>query len=371
MNKCNIFYKEYIKLYKLLKKYQNMSYRLVRHNKNMSTHLANVQHIDHPIVAAYVRNSLLYTAEFSHAFLGSCRPYFYVYLSATATISDIDDILARLIFILLYFFERAKKMITVYWVPVSIARVFRYRDIEQIALSQQHFEAFTTSGVNFGDISVITRIEEAEKLLIHELIHNIRADMSSQIHTDWYKEYEQTKKNVGGIGGKMCLKKPRNYSPSPVLLIEIFTEWSCTLYYIVFFIFLDVRSVAPLLEREFDQMFEQLCNAQKKYSVDTVMRIMHLNGYRSVRDFNKWKFFFGEYPFFEYYYMKCMAMLYLQYSEDVGIYRKIISLCKRDFVPNPFAERYYTRLRSKFKKYKDINFKFINFTSPTYFTMFS
>ena len=89
------------------------------------------------------------------------------------------------------YFNNNNKTIII-WVPITSARDFNYDSInsETLQSSRDAFNAFTASGLTYGDIeriTVITRYEEIEKLLIHELAHNFGID-GSLSHDHTFKE---------------------------------------------------------------------------------------------------------------------------------------------------------------------------------------
>ena len=84
------------------------------------------------------------------------------------------------------------------WIPINKGRDFNENSINSYTLSNSRdkFEAFTASGLTFsGSINnnnerytIITRYEEIEKLLIHELAHNYGID-GSLSHNHEFKEF--------------------------------------------------------------------------------------------------------------------------------------------------------------------------------------
>ena len=81
-------------------------------------------------------------------------------------------------------YNKSTQDIIVMWIPVRKDRDFNYTLInkENINASVNNFNAFTASGVTFGHnprISILTRYEEINKLMYHELIHNFGIDGSN------------------------------------------------------------------------------------------------------------------------------------------------------------------------------------------------
>ncbi len=54
-----------------------------------------------------------------------------------------------------------------------------------------------------------------------------------------------------------------------------------------------------------------------------------------------------------------MAMLYLQYNEDLDIYKKIIRICNVDISDDIFFENYYHKIGEKIANKVKISFRFI------------
>jgi hypothetical protein len=333
---------------------------------NLDLHHKNLEMVNNKLIKDYIHSADLYKIKFdkNHKYytaLSHIDFYYCVKKNEAVNVS----LLNRLLFIALYFYERSKKNINIYWIPIDIKRVYKYNSIYDINKSQESFSAFSTSGVNMGNTSVVTRIEEVEKLLIHELIHNIKLDMRDKISDEIYKIYTRSKNKIN----KDSLLFGYKSDSSPILLIEIFTEWSCTLYYIMFYIFfftqsldLDLEIQIPISKQKFNKIFDTLYKIQKKYSYNTILKILHLNQYNSIASFNKTKIFYGDYPFYEYYYLKFMAMYYLDYTENILIYNNILKLLELNFPVSPSAEKYFLKIKTKFMKKKIKNFKFILFS---------
>ena len=78
----------------------------------------------------------------------------------------------------------------VIWIPIDSNRDYEFNTIDKEKLKhcEHEYKAFTVSGVTHSihpnpRITVITRYEEIEKLLIHELIHNLHLD-GSNFHSE-------------------------------------------------------------------------------------------------------------------------------------------------------------------------------------------
>lgn len=353
IQECDHFYNEFLKLHNIHRKYLSLSYQSSPVTRNIELHHKNIEMVNNKLVKDYVNNADLYKIIFGKNNLRNLHFYFCVKKNEAVNVS----LLNRLIFIALYFYERSKKRINIYWIPINIKRVYKYKSIYDIKESQERFSAFSTSGVNLGNTSVVTRIEEVEKLLIHELIHNIKLDMRDKIPSQIYNKYTVDKSVFFNC----------SLDNSPILLIEIFTEWSCTMYYIMFYIFfliqsLDFQIEIPISKDKFNALFDILYQTQKKYSYKTILKILHLNQYNSIKSFNKTKIFYGDYPFYEYYYLKFMAMYHLDYTENIHIYNDILKLLQLNLPVSRNAEKYFGKIKKKLMKKKMINFKFISFS---------
>jgi hypothetical protein len=240
--------------------------------------------------------------------------------------------------------NKFKSNILIIWAPISSNRDFHFNKINKntIFKSSLNFEAFTTSGITFDfdeyQVSIISRIEEIQKLLIHELIHNVKLDMRN--HNEFINLNENYKK----------IKNKNNYHYY-YSLIEIFTEWSCVLYNILFkmkFFFMNLQ------KKNFIKIYKKIYQRELIHSLKNLFSIIKLNGYPSIKEFNNNRQkFFGEYSFYEYYYLKafCMMLPINFYREQIGIYNMILILCSL-----PFPES----LEKQFKNTKiNRNFKFV------------
>lgn len=402
------FYKVYRDIHKIFYKILKYNYdiRVIEHNiEEKKRHIAMInfsQLTRHDIVSSFMTKSKLYelivkyknrdTENQTEKLENYAFYFFHKNFSAS---SKEARVLLRLLLISFYFLERKKESSTknnemvIYWIPLRIKRDFNFdypreKKILNIEASKRNFRAFCTSGLNFTrrntksndknkDVSIVTRVEEIEKLLIHELIHNIKLDKRDILSGEMYSHFNKIKKN--------------NYYGSKIMLIEIFTEWASTLYFVVFFIFfkknsaqhkdlwLETRAEKEFGLAEFTRLFQNVYKDEVKFSLDTVFHLIGLNGYKDIQTFNKEKYFYGQYPFFEYYFMKTMAMMHCAYREDLRVYEDILNLCESDFPLGPKTkwdpavktatdqasvtekiEKYYAALKSESHKKKNYRF---------------
>ena len=109
------------------------------------------------------------------------------------------------------------------WIPINKKRNFKYDKISKtnIKKTQDNFEAFVASGVTFGlnpRITIVTRYEEVEKLLIHELIHNYNLDGSG-----FHDNNHSLIKKYSKIKNSHTMSNIKNYD-YPYSLYESYTE---------------------------------------------------------------------------------------------------------------------------------------------------
>lgn len=216
------------------------------------------------------------------------------------------------------------------WIPIDKKRNFSFNKINTNSLkkSQDNFEAFVASGVTFGykpKITIITRYEEVEKLLIHELIHNFNMD-GSGFHNQMNEvlsKYENIKNNGN-----------YHYEYS---IYESYTEMLSTYIYLLF---INITSTNNLLIKEFEKI--EINKLQNKlmgqillellYSYNLICNLIKLNEYTSYDEFKKKIFFKGEICKYEYYYIK--ALMYNNFlltfgdklEDFINIYCDIINM---------------------------------------------
>ena len=213
------------------------------------------------------------------------------------------------------------------WIPINKKRDFKYNKISKINLKKttENFEAFVASGVTFGQeprVTVVSRYEEVEKLLIHELIHNYNID-GSKYHNklkNILNEYKIVKNNN--------LSKNKNYHYE-FSIYESYTELLSTYFYLLFE---NIRINGKLnLNKLMGQIIIELI-----YSYNLISNLIDINGYTNYNDFRDKLFFSGEICKYEYYYIK--ALMYNNWDLELGnnfkdfecIYSNIINMIKKN-----------------------------------------
>jgi hypothetical protein len=213
------------------------------------------------------------------------------------------------------------------WIPINKKRDFKYNKISRTNLKKttDNFEAFVASGVTFGlepRITVITRYEEVEKLLIHELIHNYNMD-GSEYHnqfTNILNEYKIVKNNTN--------EKNKNYHYE-FSIYESYTELLSTYFYLLF------ENIKTNEELNLNKLMGQII-IELIYSYNTISNLININGYTNYNDFRDKLFFLGEICKYEYYYIK--ALMYNNWKLEFGnnlkdfecIYMNIIQMIKKN-----------------------------------------
>jgi hypothetical protein len=183
--------------------------------------------------------------------------------------------------------------VVVVWIPIDRCRNYKYSDITAINKSTSNFEAFTASGLTYNKkprITVITRYEEIDKLLFHELIHNYYLDGS---------KYHREIKNVILTYEKSKNDDNYNYEYS---LYESYTELYSSYLNIIF----KILTTSDDKNKIYAYILIELI-----YSYNVISNLILLNQYKSYDDFKKSKSFKGDICFYEYYYLK--ALMYNNY----------------------------------------------------------
>lgn len=188
----------------------------------------------------------------------------------------------------LYKFQNNKKgkTITILWVPIDKNRDFEFDLIEEDTLKKvnQNFGAFTASGLTFDNTTIITRYEEIEKLLLHELIHNFNLDghhCNSNL-SNFKKFYNNNKFN--------------NYEYS-YDFYESYTELLSSYFNILF----------SLINRNITKkILKGYIIIEILHSYNVVANLLRINGYNDYEDFLKNQNFKGDICVYEYYYIKAL-----------------------------------------------------------------
>jgi hypothetical protein len=196
----------------------------------------------------------------------------------------------------------------IYWIPINKSRNFEYNVINEQTLNEtmNNFEAFVASGVTWGlnpKYTIITRYEEIEKLLIHELIHNYNID-GSAFHEHNHDVIQNYKK----------LKKSGNYNYE-YSIYESYTELLSSYFNLIFVNIKLVQTSKEIKKKIFCQIIIELL-----YSYNLIANLIKLNNYSNYKKFAINKIFKGDICFYEYYYVK--AILYNNFEILFGFTSK-------------------------------------------------
>lgn len=210
------------------------------------------------------------------------------------------------------------------WIPIDIKRDYKYDKISKTNLKKtnDNFEAFVASGVTFGlkpKITIITRYEEVEKLLIHELIHNFNIDGSG------FHDYLN---NI--LSDYKTIKTNGNYHYE-YSMYESYTELLSTYFYLLYkniIMEIDKKKIKNKLER---QIILEII-----YSYNLISNLIKMNGINDYNNFVNKKVFSGNICIYEYYYLK--ALMYNNFDILFGstlndfqkIYMSILSMIKKN-----------------------------------------
>lgn len=195
-------------------------------------------------------------------------------------------------------YNKTTQNIIVIWIPVRKDRDFNYSLInkENINSSVNNFNAFTASGVTFGHnprISILTRYEEINKLMYHELIHNFGIDGSNY--------HDELKKD--GILEKYIKIKTNNSYNYEYSLYESYTELISSYLNIIF-----ITIKQNITDDSLKYILMTKIIIEILYSYNTISNIIKLNNFTDYESFKKNKSFCGDICFYEYYFLK--ALLY-------------------------------------------------------------
>jgi hypothetical protein len=239
-------------------------------------------------------------------------------------------------------FCNIQKQIIIIWIPTNINRDFAFDTITNNTLRQSYnsFGAFTTSGVTFHDkntvISIITRCEEIEKLLIHELCHAFNLDGSHGFdnHKNIIKKYE-------------TLKPPNNYKYD-YCIYETYAELLASYFYLTYKDILNFpklgcidrrEDVMDLTDTEFQTIMYQQILVEILYSFNIIANLIALNE-KTYETFIREPSFAGDMCFYEYYYLK--ALMYCDYELEMyhggrgdfaNLYKNIMNVMRIREIP--------------------------------------
>lgn len=225
--------------------------------------------------------------------------------------------------------DKIKRIIV--WVPINKERNFIYNTINQTNLkkTEDNFEAFVASGVTYGinpRITIITRYEEVQKLLIHELIHNFYID-GSNYHNELNDIISKYRIIKNDMPNSTINKKNYDYEYS---IYESYTELLSTYFYLIFKNLSNNVGELDIEEKILGQIIIELL-----YSYNLICNLAKINGYQSYDEFMKNMIFEGTICTYEYYFLK--GLMYnnfdIEFGKDIddfkNIYVKIIEMIEK------------------------------------------
>jgi len=274
--------------------------------------------------------------------------YYYIQLDNLSI--DNDIFIFKNLFLqaltLINHYNKTTQNIIVIWIPVRKDRDFNYSLInkENINSSVNNFNAFTASGVTFGHnprISILTRYEEINKLMYHELIHNFGIDGSNY--------HDELKKD--GILEKYIKIKTKNSYNYEYSLYESYTELISSYLNIIF-----ITIKQNITDDSLKYILMTKIIIEILYSYNTISNIIKLNNFTDYEEFKKNKSFCGDICFYEYYFLKALLYNNLVLEKPANkndfsrYYSKIIKINDDDLLKEVFN-----------KSIKQNNFSYIFF----------
>ncbi len=275
--------------------------------------------------------------------------FFYLYKSNSELQKDLKKILEMFkIFITMvkYFVPNNTETRYVIWIPIDSDRDFTHNHIDSENLKEcvKEYKAFTVSGVTHSTypnprITVITRYEEIEKLLIHELIHNLHLDGSN-----YHDKLDSVISNYNKI------KKTNNYSYE-FSIYESYTEMLSTYLYLLF------KNINSNIQNLKNILLGQIL-IEIIYSYNTIVNLAKLNKYKNYKDFIEKEELGGSICFFEYYYVKGLLYnnLILVFPKNFVEFAKLYENITR-VVKNSFKDKFLEHMFKNYQKQK--NYKYI------------
>lgn len=215
------------------------------------------------------------------------------------------------------------------WIPTNKERNFEYLQINSLNLkkTEDNFEAFVASGVTYSNnprITIITRYEEVEKLLIHELIHNYYLD-GSNYHNELIPIISKYKK----IKNNNLNEDKQNYDYE-YSMYESYTELLSTYFYLLFKNLSENIQIDNIKNILIGQILIELL-----YSYNLICNLVNLGNYESYEDFKNKLIFESHICSYEYYFVK--GLMYNNYNIIIGnnlnefenIYNRIIIMIEK------------------------------------------
>ena len=198
-----------------------------------------------------------------------------------------------------------KTDVVIIWIPIDRKRDYIHETInkENLESSIENFNAFTASGVTYGQnprITIISRYEEIGKLLIHELIHNFDLDGSG-----YHEHNDSLIKSYKKIKNPQTASQIKNYDYS-YSIYESYTELLSSYLSMIF------RNIDLVNKKDILSRFEAEILLELLYSYNTIANLIRLNDYESYEDFETEKKFRGDICVYEYYYLK--GLMYNNYE---------------------------------------------------------
>lgn len=251
------------------------------------------------------------------------------------------------------FNDSTHTMRIIIWIPTDKERIFSFNRITKQSLkaTEEEFEAFVASGVTFGTeprITIITRYEEVEKLLLHELIHNYYMDGSNYHERlkDVISEYKKNKNDT--------LTQEKNYDYE-FSIYEPYTELLSTYFYLIFEI---IKSGFDGWKNIVDKLQAQIL-VELIYSNQTICNLVRLNGFDSWNDFIQAQLFRGNICAYEYYYIKGLMYdgMILEFGNSFNDYAKIYENITKMII-NTKSSRLLENIYNLEERQTQTNFKY-------------
>lgn len=206
------------------------------------------------------------------------------------------------------------------WIPIEKGRDFNDSLLNEETLfnSEDNFNAFTASGLTYSldnlRITLITRYEEVDKLLIHELFHNFGLD-GSLVKTNNFEKLNKVYKKT---------KNKTNNFDYTFSIYESYAELSSSYFNLIFKNLFSNNIEKDLIINIFVELL---------YSYNTIYNLARINNYKNYEDFIASKSFKGNICFFEYYYLK--GLMYNNYIYTINnvpdvLYEDVLNLIDKN-----------------------------------------